>query len=430
MLSFIHLSDIHFRNYSGDPYDIDGDLRNELLYDIKHCFRRSITIADGVLICGDIAFSGKKEEYKAASDFLNMICDSLALDKSRIFCVPGNHDIDQSVTKSEVSVKSLQRELESTDSVAAYDSWLGQILRNPRDIETLYSPIACYNEEFAAQYGCSFAPNKLTWQQEIELAPNYMLCLVGINSTIISNENDHHKDGTERLMRIGHTQIPKRKDGTIYLSLCHHPPGCWVDPEHKLNRKMNERVTIQLYGHKHLQTIQETKKGLVVGSGATHPSRFEDGWIPRYNWITLDVKQIDTKAVLKIRIYPRVLDEIENKFEPDKTIPDGKEYVEFIKNLTQQDPDNMDEAISAVEEVVEPLTLSVHSWERDFMYNFINLPFFVRQSILKKLKLDRPEDEGVKHIELLDNIIYRAKEQDCVTQLLKELDTEKERMGR
>lgn len=36
MLSFIHLSDIHFRRYSGDLYDIDNDLRAELIHDISH----------------------------------------------------------------------------------------------------------------------------------------------------------------------------------------------------------------------------------------------------------------------------------------------------------------------------------------------------------------------------------------------------------
>lgn len=40
MLAFIHLSDIHFTKYSGDQYDIDQDLRDELLRDI-FCYHRS-----------------------------------------------------------------------------------------------------------------------------------------------------------------------------------------------------------------------------------------------------------------------------------------------------------------------------------------------------------------------------------------------------
>jgi len=32
-LVFLHLSDIHFRSWSGSTYDINEDLRNELLMD-------------------------------------------------------------------------------------------------------------------------------------------------------------------------------------------------------------------------------------------------------------------------------------------------------------------------------------------------------------------------------------------------------------
>ena len=60
MLSFIHLSDIHFQKYSGDAYDLDADLRNELLIDLSKNFPKSISNANGILICGDIAFSAQK----------------------------------------------------------------------------------------------------------------------------------------------------------------------------------------------------------------------------------------------------------------------------------------------------------------------------------------------------------------------------------
>ena len=32
-LVFVHLSDIHFRCWSGSEYDVDSDLRNEILLD-------------------------------------------------------------------------------------------------------------------------------------------------------------------------------------------------------------------------------------------------------------------------------------------------------------------------------------------------------------------------------------------------------------
>ena len=51
MLAFIHLSDIHFTKYSGDQYDIDQDLRDELLRDIQNlvsCCQMSFGIILGI----------------------------------------------------------------------------------------------------------------------------------------------------------------------------------------------------------------------------------------------------------------------------------------------------------------------------------------------------------------------------------------------
>ena len=61
MLAFIHLSDIHFNKYSGDPYDVDKDLRNEVLHDIANYCKKAILEINGILICGDIAFSGQAD---------------------------------------------------------------------------------------------------------------------------------------------------------------------------------------------------------------------------------------------------------------------------------------------------------------------------------------------------------------------------------
>ena len=46
MLSFIHLSDIHFHKYSGDAYDIDHDLRCEIIRDISYEYRKKISTID------------------------------------------------------------------------------------------------------------------------------------------------------------------------------------------------------------------------------------------------------------------------------------------------------------------------------------------------------------------------------------------------
>lgn len=93
MLAFIHLSDIHFNRYSGDCYDVDKDLWNEVLRDITDRCKKVIPEINGILLCGDIA-SGQAAEYRTASEFLDQICAELSIDRTRTFCVPENHDVE------------------------------------------------------------------------------------------------------------------------------------------------------------------------------------------------------------------------------------------------------------------------------------------------------------------------------------------------
>ena len=87
MLSFIHLSDIHFHKYSGDKYDVDSDLRNEIIRDIHLEYPKYINSATGILICGDIAFSGQSKEYQVAKEFLADILSDLGLKETDVFIV-------------------------------------------------------------------------------------------------------------------------------------------------------------------------------------------------------------------------------------------------------------------------------------------------------------------------------------------------------
>ena len=424
MLSFIHLSDIHFQKYSGDAYDLDADLRNELLIDLRKNFPKSISNVSGILICGDIAFSAQEREYAAASDFLEQVCQQVSLDPSRVFCVPGNHDVDQGITRGSRSLKSLQRDIEIAGPQEA-EELLGQICRNSVDAQTLCASIEHYNA-FATKYRCGFTQNVVVWEQDMPLDDTHTLCIVGMNSTLISSERDHVDETTERPMRLSLSQIPKRRANTIFLSLCHHPPACWIDPDSKLQSKMDARVAVQLYGHKHLQTVQQTKRGIAVGSGATHPVRTETDWIPRYNWITLETGQKTGKDILTVRIYPRVLSKDETAFIVDPTLPDGQNYLEY--NILVDEPedipgDNASKRADALHqaETEQPTSrsLSVDSWERTFNYDFMNLPFYSRKRVVETLSLDCPEDVGKTHAELLDCYIGRIKVKCQVEKLLK-----------
>ena len=46
--SFIHMSDIHFRLYSGDSYDLDNPLRKAMINDLKYCAANHLKNIKGI----------------------------------------------------------------------------------------------------------------------------------------------------------------------------------------------------------------------------------------------------------------------------------------------------------------------------------------------------------------------------------------------
>ncbi len=422
MISFIHLSDIHFTKLSEGRLDIDSDLRNEIILDIKHNFAGKIHNPYGILICGDIAYSGQKTEYNSAIQFINEICKAAGISENNVFCVPGNHDIDQSIPESKPTVKAVQDALARSQGTLQYDAQFISILSDDESARFLYEPIRNYNV-FAKKYNCHFDIDQKahSWERSRKLTDTYSLCIVGLNSTFISNADDHAtKD--ERLMKMSSIQIPQRKDNTIFLTICHHPPECWDDADQSIQNAFNERIHVQLYGHKHTQSIEVKKKSVIIKSGATHPSRWEKDWIPRYNWISLDIESNDGHNYLSIIVYPRIYNPDTTSFEQDTSLS-TEEYLKYSLDLVDSKP------VSVNYKTVEAESLKNNSLadssqinvER-LLYDFINLPIERRNKILKNLKLCRYEDIGKPHAEILNDIMEMVKETQCLEALAEEIN--------
>lgn len=333
-LTFIHMSDIHFRSYSGDSYDIDKPLRKAMINDLKNCALKCVKNVTGILVCGDLAYSGKEEEFLIANEFLTEAAEVSGCSLENVFCVVGNHDVDQSVIKRSYILEVMQKELNRVDCEQAYDSGiLDNILRkihqDPYTQGLLYKPIENYNK-FADSLLCSYTVKEQNWEHKIKLNDKYILKLWGMNSVFTSNHKDHQddngnwlSDGEEKKMLMNYSQIPTPEDNVIYMTLCHHPIQCWNNEQ--LGEMMDGRVKLQLYGHKHIQSIDADSRRIRINTGALHPERGKD-WIPLYNWITLSVR--DNRLI--VRIYPRIYDNVRGIFcKEEKNCDVDKEYKEF-----------------------------------------------------------------------------------------------------
>lgn len=334
-LAFIHMSDIHFRSHSGDSYDIDMPLRKAMINDLKNNVAKHVKNINGILVCGDLAYSGKEEEFQIANQFLVEVVDVFKCSLENVFCVVGNHDVDQNVTKSSYIVETIQKELNRVDCVNPdnLDNILRKIQQDSYIQGLLYKSIENYNK-FADSLLCSYTVKKQNWEQNFKLGGKYTLKLWGMNSVLTSNHKDHQDengnwllDDEERKMVMNCSQIPSPENNVIYMTLCHHPVQCWNNKQ--LGEMMDERVKLQLYGHKHIQSIDADSRRIRINTGALQPERGID-WIPLYNWITLLVK--DNRLI--VRIYPRIYDNVKGIFCKDKqNCDEDREYKEFELSL-------------------------------------------------------------------------------------------------
>jgi metallophosphoesterase superfamily enzyme len=151
-LTFVHLSDIHFiLAFSNEsPFDIDKAVRDAILHDAKN-LRDKVGPVSGILISGDIAFAGKAGEYKTALDWLAQLTEILNCEKEYLWCIPGNHDIDQSVLKENTAISAVHDRLRKA---AEKDSQLKKDLEVEKTGRLLFSPLKAYSEEFATRLGC------------------------------------------------------------------------------------------------------------------------------------------------------------------------------------------------------------------------------------------------------------------------------------
>lgn len=322
-LILLHLSDIHFAKPAiGDAYDLDVDLRRSLEADAKVC-REKIGTPDAILISGDIAFSGKREQYSQARSWLDdELCKAVACDPASVWTVAGNHDVDQSIIRAKPTYQDVRMKFRDA-TVEQIDSLWEHHLKEP---ELFYGPLTEYNK-FAAEIGCQATVDKPRWDtsDRFKLNDGTILRIFGLNSSLISDNNDDIESGK---MAIGthQCQLPTTP-GVENLLMCHHPPD-WMRDGELAEETFNPRTRLQLFGHKHKHNLKKIDDTLLrVSAGAVHPSRNESGWEPRYNWMCIWVDGQTDNRQMHVNIYPRIWNRGRQTFDADwSSIGGGSEF--------------------------------------------------------------------------------------------------------
>jgi predicted phosphodiesterase len=263
-VSWLHVSDFHIQ--SGDSYGRDVVLRS-LIKSVK-AFRLQKHQPDLIFATGDIAFSGKANEYEIASGFFDALIEAAGLNKRCLFVVPGNHDVDRDLSIG------LARTLASQEES---DKYFQPSTPKPHLIQKQGAFLKWYNQYFEGIR--IFQEDSTCGTAEVVDVRGLQIGILGLNSALFSQGDDDH----EKLW-IGRRCLDKAseqldaKEARIKVALIHHPLE-WLAAIERSNikSKLFGSVHIILRGHLHETTVDSVVSSvgdvLHLAAGAAYQTR-------------------------------------------------------------------------------------------------------------------------------------------------------------
>jgi DNA repair exonuclease SbcCD nuclease subunit len=390
-------------------------LRNELTADAERYCQR-LGRPDAVLISGDVAYQGSKEEYDFAYAWLEDLCKRCGTDLSTVFLIPGNHDIIRDVAKKPL-VRSVHQAIFNSSELTV-DGVMREQLSDSESGPLLYRSLATYNS-FANDFFCSLLPpDRTICQRPLRFADGSTLRLLGLNSTFMCGERDKPKD---LFVDPSAFQI-STQTGVENLVMCHHPYG-WLANGEQLEDHLSTVARLVLFGHVHTNRIRLCRDFIQIAASAAHPDRVERGWEPGYNLIELEIDNQQGVRTLQARIHVRIWQQRPSQFVAKQD--HGNDVFEHAIRLEYESPGQKELAEEHAEmEVTGTAEQEEGSMDdlRQVSIGFFKLSVSQRAQIMGKLNLVEDDDEQLPSFEQSRRALLRAKQRNIVGQLGEEVN--------
>lgn len=334
----LHISDIHFRH----PH-CHGDADPELFYRdelIHHSASQARALGDvsAILVSGDIAFCGIKEEYDAARLWLENLAGAIGCPVARIYVVPGNHDVDRCIFDKIGTSRNAVSAVYMQHSEQNRERELNRQLSMTDTADAFFKSIAAYNI-FAAQYDCQVNGDRVRWSTELRIDRRTVLKLYGLNTTLLSGIRGDDMQG-ELFMGACQLNVP-RSEGTVNLILAHHPPD-WMSDQDTIEARLLGGPNLVLFGHKHRQNLHRDVGGYIMFSaGSVNPERYEGGWCPAYNFIRITPQAVDERRNIEISVSQFMWQNQPNGFIPKMDMSTGEEVFRHTITIEGENSEEM-----------------------------------------------------------------------------------------
>lgn len=417
MLTFLHLSDIHFSDFDGpDGHHVDERVRDLMLEDINRLAKRVGTM-DAILLVGDVANKGQEGEYRLASDFLDRTAELIGCECENVACVPGNHDIDRS--QHNALHDAVRRSLRTVAPEEVSGS-LQALLGEESGAQVLLDPLSDYNR-FALQYGCAIDGEEIVWRPKAFDLDGRELLVHGATSAWICDATDSDKDDGRRVV-VGDfqcCQIAPHPE-TISIAMVHHPAN-WVRDRARVQPWLN-RASVVLTGHEHASGIcpDQARRRVTIASGAVNPERTMRGWVPAYNVLRLE---LTNEAELSLKIFVRCWQGGQGdvaEFGPDERFDDPHPIsIKLGPGPVGVEEEQLPEPPAGTE---APEPESIESDARTLVFQIMRAPPDARHSVARAMGLVG-EDDPIG-LALDRQILMRAREQNRLPELKERIDNE------
>ena len=215
-ITWLHLSDLHMRLTDGWSQDVVLDSMCEY---VEQLCNEGLAI-DFILMTGDLAFSGKSDEYELVADFFDSLVTKADVPRERVFCVPGNHDIDRD--RQQMCFMGARGHLLSQNLV-------DEFLEGGEDLDTLLMR----QEGFRGFQESYFSSQKRTRTQDGLAYVSHLaiedvrLAVVGLDSAWLSEggSDDHGRIlvGERQAINAFDLALEGTSAPHIVITIIHHP---------------------------------------------------------------------------------------------------------------------------------------------------------------------------------------------------------------
>jgi predicted MPP superfamily phosphohydrolase len=419
-IRFLHISDIHLRPHIVKRYDQDRVLRG--LVDFLERDRASFPL-DLVFVTGDLANTGKAEEYVLVVELLKKLMDITGVPPAHMFVVPGNHDVDREVGRW------LLRTLGKDEEAIAF-------FEDAKSRAFHLKKLEAYAESMRALLGDQRPLGLAVGEEAVELVEvrGARVAVASFNSAWFAQGDDDRGKlwlGEPNVNQAG--QRAADLDAPFAVALMHHPfdelhESERDDVEHYVERSFD----LVVRGHLHKDKTREiaTQRGGYVelaGPAAYQGSQWPNGCFlgeirPKTRKVRLRPYAYASPAdgwVLDTKVFPddekdgychtfAVAEKRRTKSSVTKQLEKATEQAVRTASSAQQR--KIAERLDAVEDVAELVKMArARAGESEFVQEILT-PEALGQALGRAVVSDLPKQDGISRDDpdFLEKALNRA----------------------